>query len=88
MKFSFKNWLNETTFTGGGHVRGLGAVTGDTPNSEDDILYYQNCNMQDADTRDNQLKSMIKSMHSALHSNPEEADKHANILSNNDKIKK
>jgi hypothetical protein len=88
MKLGFKKWLDETTFAASGAMRGLGHVTGDTPNSEDDILYYQNCNMQDADTRDNQLKSMIKSMHSGLHSNPKEADKHASKLSNNDKIKK
>jgi len=66
----FKTWLDETTFTGGGNVRGLGQVTGDTPSSPDDILYYQNCNMQDADTRDNQLKSSVKSMHADLHADP------------------
>jgi hypothetical protein len=89
MKLSFKNWLDETTLVGGGHVRGLGQVTGETPNSEDDTLYYQNCNMQDADTRDNQLMSNMKSMHTALHSNPDGANKEASkILSGKSTSKK
>jgi hypothetical protein len=73
MKLSFKNWLDETTLVGGGHI------TGDTP-SPDDILYYQNCNMQDADTRDNQLMSNMKSMHTDLHSNPDDANKEASKI--------
>ena len=60
---TFKAFINETTFTGGGNVRGLGQTTGESPNSEDDILYYLNVNIQDADTRDNQLKALIKAMH-------------------------
>jgi hypothetical protein len=86
MNLTFKQWLDETTLAGGGHVRGLGQVSGESPGGQDDILYYQNCNMQDADTRDNQLKAMIKTSHSAFHSNPTTANKEASRLSNNDKI--
>jgi len=64
----------ESTFVGGGNVRGLGAVTGESSNSEDDILYYQNCNMQDADTRDNQLRQIMKNFHAAFHGNPSTAN--------------
>lgn len=70
---SFTQFL-ESTFSGTGNVRGLGAVTGESPNTQDDILYYQNCNMQDADTRDNQLRKIMKDFHASFHGNPSTAN--------------
>jgi hypothetical protein len=71
----FKTWLDETTFVAGASVTG-----GETPNNPDDTLYYLNSNIQDADTRDNQLKASVKSMHADLHADPTQAMGHASQI--------
>ena len=75
MKLTFKDWLNETTFVGNGGIRGAGQVTGEGPGPDDEILKYINTNMQDADTRDNQLKRYIKSYHTQFHNDSSKSPK-------------
>ena len=62
---SFKQFINikENTVSSG-DIRGLGGVTG---NPAGDITNWTLANMGDADTRDNILKALIKSMHTDLH---------------------
>lgn len=79
MRLSFKNWLDENTFVGGGAIRGAGQVTGEGPGAEDGVLQYLNANMQDADTRDNQLRKFVQSYHTQFHNNSD---------TNKDKTKK
>ena len=60
---TFKNFLDETTHVGHGHIRGLGYVTGDASASGDETLRYLNANIEDSDKRTNQ----IKQIHAAFH---------------------
>jgi hypothetical protein len=60
----FKTWLNETTFVGGGNIRGTGNVTGESPG---DTLAYIGANLAAADTHNDQMKSLMQNFHDKFH---------------------
>jgi Family of unknown function (DUF6267)/Cytidylyltransferase-like len=68
----------------GGDVRGLGFVTGDPGNLDQDFLQtWTQLNIADADTRDNILKGVVKDNHTDLHKDlpkPQQADPKKNAF--------
>jgi len=71
---SFLNKIIEDYMTSSsGDVRGLGSVTGEPGNTDQDFLQtWTSINAADADTKDNILQQMKKEVHDDLHKNIEQ----------------
>ena len=80
-----KKKLQEELQAASGDIRGLGYVTGDPGNLDQDfITTWTQINAADADTRDNILQQMKKNTHDNYHINIDQkrADQKQNFISN------